>query len=117
MANLNYHPAPGLGDLLPGFIEVPQNPISGGVQRPISRVPTIGELIAGSQRLPQNPLMAALASGNPMKPANLNGCGCDGAVSGDGLNGLNGLDLSLNASNPLFLLAGAALVWYLVKKR
>lgn len=57
MANLNVHPAPGLGDLTSGFFVVPQNPLQMAAEG-ISRVPTLGEFIFGSFVVPQNPFWA-----------------------------------------------------------
>ena len=48
MAMLNYHPAPGLGDLLPGFFVVPQNPITD--TQGTTYVPRIGDILPGSLR-------------------------------------------------------------------
>lgn len=69
------HPAPGLGDLLPGWHVVPQNPIrdaelstaivasttakAGGR---VVKVPSMGELMPGMFVVPQNPLRTALAT-------------------------------------------------------
>ena len=69
MSHILRHPAPGFGDLMPGWYSVPQNPIrdvgtalvpsanSGGQ---ITRVPKLGELMPGAFSVPQNPLIAAL---------------------------------------------------------
>lgn len=57
MANLNIHPAPGLGDLTSGFFIVPQNPLQ-MAREGISRVPSLGEFIYGSFVVPQNPFWA-----------------------------------------------------------
>jgi hypothetical protein len=57
MANLNIHPAPGLGDLTQGFFIVPQNPLQ-MANEGISRVPSLGEFMAGSFVVPQNPFWA-----------------------------------------------------------
>lgn len=54
MANLNIHPAPGLGDLTSGFYVVPQNPLQMATDG-ISRVPSLGEFLTGSFVVPQNP--------------------------------------------------------------
>ena len=51
---LNYHPAPGLGDLLPGFFVVPQNPITD--TQGTTYVPRIGDILPGSFPVPQNPI-------------------------------------------------------------
>jgi len=104
--HLNVHPAPGLGNLIPGSFVVPQNPIDGGE---IRYIPRIGELLPAAFTIPQNPLMDVLSSPNPLKPQRAGGCGCEGGLSG--LSGLGGLDLSLGL-NPFTLIAGAALVYY-----
>lgn len=77
MANLNLHPAPGLGDLTSGFYVVPQNPIQMATDG-ISRVPSLGEFMAGSFVVPANPFFAFStgqvqpigqgAAGMPMNP-------------------------------------------------
>ena len=51
---LNHHPAPGLGDLLPGFFVVPQNPITD--TQGTTYVPRIGEILPASYAVPQNPI-------------------------------------------------------------
>lgn len=57
MANLNVHPAPGLGDLTSGFYVVPQNPLQMAAEG-VSRVPTLGEFLTGSFVVPQNPFFS-----------------------------------------------------------
>lgn len=59
MANLNVHPAPGLGDLTTGFFVVPQDPIT-MANEGISRVPSLGEFLDASFVVPQNPLRAQI---------------------------------------------------------
>lgn len=67
------HPAPGLGDLLPGWFVVPQNPIKGASTPVVAtvtakaggsvvKVPSMGDLLPGMFVVPQNPLKQALAS-------------------------------------------------------
>lgn len=91
MAHIGRHPAPGLGELIPGSFVVPSNPI---VQP--SYIPHIGELLPASFPVPQNPLIAALDSppgyGLPNSMGRL-GCGCStggcgSGMCGDGLSGL-----------------------------
>lgn len=90
MAHIGHHPAPGLGELIPGSFVVPSNPIV-----PSSYIPHIGELLPASFPVPQNPLIAAISSppgyGLPNQ-AGL-GCGCStGCGSGMcGNRGLSGL--------------------------
>ena len=95
------HPAGGLGDLLPGWHVVPQNPIrdastpvvasvtarAGGA---VVKVPTMGELLAASFVVPQNPLRQALASppGSGVPGTKGLGCGtCHGMGDATGLMG------------------------------
>lgn len=95
MAHIGYHPAPGLGVLMPGWFVVPNNPI-----RPVHRTPHIGELLPASFPVPQNPLISAMltppGSGMPNTGSGL-GCGCSsgcgsGMCTGGGLRGgLSGL--------------------------
>ena len=64
MPNCPFHPAPGLGDLVPGMFVVPMNPItaaSGGV----TYVPRIGDLVRAHYTVPMNPLVPGMS-----------GCGC-----------------------------------------
>lgn len=92
MAQLNYHPAPGLGDLLPGFFVVPQNPI-----QPVTYTPRIGEIMPGSFSVPQNPLkdyvtgnVRLIGTGN-----GVSGCGCGGGCGSCNTNGkINGMSIA-----------------------
>jgi len=53
MAGIGYHPAPGLGELQPGWFVVPQNPLDG----PVSYVRGIGDILhTGGFTVPQNPI-------------------------------------------------------------
>ena len=100
-ANIHRHPAPNraLGELLPGWFDVPQNPITQRVYG-TQYTPTLGEIMPGSFAVPQNPLVA-LASGSvlplamqPGAPGKVNGttidagggagvgCGCGGSGGG-----------------------------------
>jgi hypothetical protein len=87
MPMLNFHPAPGLGDLIPGWHTVPQNPlrpdstplvptVSAAVGNRITRKPTIGDILPATFTVPQNPLIHNV----PGSLAGL-GCGC-GCASG-----------------------------------
>lgn len=92
MSHINFHPAPGLGDLLPGMFVVPQNPIrdAGTALVPsvqatapnqVMRVKHIGELLQAAFTVPQNPLIRTLATGgqsnNGMAGLGCgSGCGC-----------------------------------------
>ena len=92
----NFHPAPGLGDLLPGFFVVPQNPIMDAT----TYVPRIGEILPGSFPVPQNPIKdymtgrLNLIAREPGVPGKINGklSGCSG--SGDCCGGSCGGGLS-----------------------
>jgi len=95
------HPAPGLGDLLPGFYVVPQNPIrdagtpikatvTAKANGAIVKVPSMGELLPGMFAVPQNPLRQALASppGSGVPGTKGMGCGtCHGMGDATGLMG------------------------------
>ena len=101
MAHLPFHPAPGLGDLLPGSFVVPQNPVRGdgtplvpSVQATapgmVVRVPSLADLLQASFTLPQNPLRPGMSG---------LGCGCGGGCSaqfgsdgGANYYALNGLE-------------------------
>lgn len=89
MAMINQHPAPGLGDLLPGFYVVPQNPI----KEAVTYVPRIGEILPGSFPVPQNPIKdymsgrLNLIGREPGVQGTVNGvsgCGCGGSCGGCG---------------------------------
>ena len=88
--NLNFHPAPGLGELLPGWHAVPQNPIT-AANATVTYIPRMGELLPAYYTLPQNPLLAALGGGR---------CGCK--------RGVGSLDLSTAWES---LSAGATTAW------
>jgi hypothetical protein len=97
---LNQHPAPGLGDLLPGFFVVPQNPMAS-----TTYVPRIGDILPGSFPVPQNPIKDYMSGRLNLiarepgvqgkingKPAGVSGCsggscGCGGSCGG-GLSGV-----------------------------
>jgi len=112
MAFTNYHPAPGLGDLLPGFYVLPQNPIRDAIPSPTGMVASLsaayggrpvqirgtGDLIASAPfAVPQNPIRAALSGlndlaygtyvvpQNPMRPG-ISGLAC--AQCDRGLGGI-----------------------------
>ena len=93
---LSLHPAPGnLGELLPGWFAVPQDPITA----PITYTRGIGEILPGSYTVPQNPV-ANYATGvvrpiatSPNAQGMVNGapvggdCGCGCGGSGGCGNG------------------------------
>ena len=128
MAHIGHHPAPGLGELIPGSFVVPSNPIIAP-----SYIPHIGELLPASFPVPQNPLIAAISSPpgygipNSMKGlgcgcstgcgsgmcgdqgmAGLSGdCGCIGGMCGCGMSGLGQFDMTTMA----LIAGGLVLVW------
>lgn len=75
-----------MGELLPGFFVVPQNPIWDNKSRSVAPmgfagakyIPHIGELLPGRFSVPQNPLIAQIRKGM----AGMGGCcsGCDGSA-------------------------------------
>lgn len=81
---LGYHPAAGLGDLLPGSFVVPQNPIEAGQ---VKYIPKIGDILPARFAVPQNPLIAALRKG----VSGLGGCCC----GGEGSKGANPEDTGM----------------------
>lgn len=129
MAHIGHHPAPGLGELVPGSFVVPSNPIIAP-----SYIPHIGELLPASFPVPQNPLIAAISSppgyGIPNSMQGL-GCGCstgcgsgmcgDRGMSGLGGDcgciggmcgcGMGGLGLFEDPMSMLLLAGGALLLW------
>lgn len=98
MPMLNFHPAPGLGDLVPGWHVVPQNPlrpdstilvpsVQAASGNRITKKPTIGELLPGRFTVPDNPVKKGLHMGMGGL-----GCGC-GCTSGPPAYGLSGLSM------------------------
>lgn len=59
MPHLGFHPAPGLGDLMPGSYVVPNNPFHPASLNPspVGRVPSIGELLPAKFPIPFNPIV------------------------------------------------------------
>ncbi len=106
MSQINIHPAPGLGDLAPGWFVVPQNPlrpdstvlvpsVQASAPGQITRKPHIGEFVAASFTVPQNPIvknlqthMGGLAGGMGC------GCGTPDCNGGPNYQGLSGFDVS-----------------------
>lgn len=80
-----YHPAPGLGVMLPGWFVVPNNPFEPPV--PVAYQPTLRELMPAKFAVPENPLIRALSLGAAPK------CLCTGIGCGLGcpLHGMRGL--------------------------
>lgn len=102
MAHLPFHPAPGLGELLPGFFVVPQNPITAAVKG-TQYIPHVGELLPASFSVPQNPIVKTFQT-------NMNGLGAcprgncggfTGALAGATLPGMSGLgEMDMSSFNP-----------------
>ena len=72
MAFTNIHPAPGMGELMPGFFVVPQNPIT-MAQTGMGYFARMGELLPASFSVPQNPIVNNFATG--MQGMGTLGCG------------------------------------------
>src|SRR5215469_16366842 len=99
-ANIFMHPAPGLGYMMPGWFDVPQDPITRGM-RGITYTPGIGDiLVSNSARVfsvPQNPIKDFVTGnvqplgqvaggpsvGGNVSPAGGCGRGCSGGGMGD----------------------------------
>ena len=116
MAQIQLHPAPGLGDLMAGWFAVPQNSVTDGV----TYTPGIGDILPGSFAVPQNPildyangqvkLIAQNPSGGPGmingQPVSMSagtsgaGCGCGGACGGCGGTGMGQLTVGGLTFNP-----------------
>ena len=62
MAFTNIHPAPGLGELMPGFYVVPQNPIT-MAQTGMGYSPRMGDLLPAAFTVPQNPIVNNFQTG------------------------------------------------------
>jgi hypothetical protein len=118
MATLTFHPAPGLGDLIPGSFVVPQNPVTAGIQR----VATIGEILPGFYPVPQNPLAGANTKNFGRMPGDC-GCGCAGAGTCRSSAGMGALSDYIPeipesvAGIPVTYLLGGALLAYFILSR
>lgn len=105
MAFTNIHPAPGLGELMPGFYVVPQNPIT-MAQTGMGYFPKMGELLPGAFTVPQNPIVSNFRSG--MQGMGTMGCaggrdcsaGFTGALAGMGLD-IGGSELEVDPTSLL----------------
>jgi hypothetical protein len=96
--NIHIHPAPGLGDLMPGWFAVPQDPIT-AAREGVTYTPGIGDILPGAFVVPQNPIKDFVSGqvkmigqgqgkgyGN-VQPQNAHphsngGCGCGGSCGG-----------------------------------
>jgi hypothetical protein len=116
MPHLAHHPSPGLGDLLPGWHNVPGDPgmLPGtpGQAGQITRVPSMGELLPGSFVVPQNPLINTLKNGvmGSCNGDGMSGCGCGGG----GARYINGQPIDVRSNwdgwLPWLVLGGVAFV-------
>lgn len=62
MSHIGIHPAPGLGDMVPGWFVIPNNPIRDGQSATgVGYIPHIGELIPAKFGIPENPIIRGLA--------------------------------------------------------
>ena len=99
MGNLHVHPAPGLGDLLPGWYAVPQNPITRAATG-VKYTPSIGDILPVTFVVPQNPIkdytagqVKMIGQNGSSKPTGGNvgvGCACGGTCGGCGGQGGGG---------------------------
>ena len=126
MTHLRFHPAPGLGDLMPGFFVVPNNPIldasRGASHEPTvsAYIPHFGELVPARFAVPENPLLRAMRAQNPLYPGTassggLGGCECVAGMCGcgaglPGMSGLGVLGLDPTISTALLGVGGLLLV-------
>jgi hypothetical protein len=104
--NIHSHPAPGLGDLMPGWFSVPQNSVTDGV----TYTPGIGDILAtDGYSVPQNPILdymkgqvtligqqkgpgPGMLNGQPVSMSagtSGAGCGCGGACAGGGMGDIS----------------------------
>lgn len=92
--NIHIHPAPGLGDLMPGWFAVPQDPITMARQG-VTMTPGIGDILPGSYVVPQNPILDYVKGqvkmigqkGGGKAKAQINGQGVSGLGCGGGCGG------------------------------
>jgi hypothetical protein len=113
---LDLHPAPGVGELMPGWFAVPQNPLRPGSRLLTNHIraalvderskaryaPRIGELVEASFTVPQNPLLDRL-----LAPAS--GCGCSPSGARAGMGALPDTVLGV-PTNYLLIGAGALIL-------
>jgi hypothetical protein len=118
MATINFHPAPGFGELMPGAFVVPQNPF-----RPASYVPSIGELLPGTFTVPENPIIRELSGQSSLRPGSngstrtismegIGSCGCISGMCGcdDGMGDLGFIDPITGGAA---VLGGLLILWLL----
>ena len=118
---LPFHPAPGLGDILPGWYALPQNPIV----NPVTYRPGMGEILPGAYVLPHNPLADRLYADSPIRPVNSpnpegdvvpasGGCGCASCAGGMGELDLGSLMQTLN---PGYVVGGIIAAFLIFRKK
>lgn len=141
MARLSHHPTGGVGgggvgEILPGWFAVPQNPFA-----PQSYTPGIGEILEANYVVPQNPFFANpvmdYQNGNirqlgkqPGMPGSINGsritggCGCGSGVGKCSCSGMSGVSDDISgmltqevAGIPIWMLGAGAILAVLVLKR
>lgn len=104
MAGITFHPAVGIGALMPGWYDIPQNPIT-MAQQGIRKTPGVGDILAtAGYSVPSNPVMAF--TGNAVKPLGQGGgvgCACGGGggacgCHGGSVNGISGFSKELLVS-------------------
>lgn len=143
MSTINFHPAPGLGDLLDGWFVVPQNPVRDAGTPMVPSVqatmpgrvmvkPHMGDFLPGTFTVPQNPIVKNLQTGmGGLACVGGMGCAC-GSPSCAGPEpyyyGMSGFDLTtiqtwatspsfVSASIPNWALWGGAAValWFMTQ--
>jgi len=118
--NIAFHPAPGLGDLLPGWYAVPQDPITAAAKG-VTYTPGIGDILPAAFVVPQNPVkdfvagqVKLIGQGQGSGKGNVHkdcGCGCGGAGTCAGAGAGSGAgtgmgDISTDLSNMMTDLTG-----------
>jgi hypothetical protein len=95
--HLSMHPAPGLGELVPGSFVVPQNPlVPGAFTGEVSYIPRAVERLPGRWTMQSNPLYKALNGGINGVSVGTGGCddctgmGCGGGCAAGGGCGCGG---------------------------
>jgi hypothetical protein len=112
VSQINYHPAPGLGDLMNAWFVVPQNPlrttptvivpsVQATAPGQILAKPRLGDFVAGTFVVPQNPLRKQLGLGG----VGCAGCGCAGGPNYSGLQGFDFESIKTWAQEPSFIAA------------
>lgn len=117
MARLDVHPATGIGELLPGWFNIPQNPITMATQG-VTYTRGIAELLPAKFSIPQNPLADRLTSASVLSPVcstqGVSGCGCGcgmGALDTSSIGSAFDSDI---AGIPVTWLIGGAVLAYMM---